>query len=124
MATGPFQSKLEPYQGEIAGWRAQQPPLTYAKIAALLKERHQLDVRPETIFRFVKVRSTRSIYRMVPAGERPTRSRNKGKTVGEVPTEVEARITAMKQESPPEREDHQPFLPPDGRLTYKKKTTT
>jgi hypothetical protein len=124
MATGPFQSKLEPYRGEIAACRAQQPPLTYAKISALLKERHQLDVRPETIFRFVKVRSSRSIYRMVADGERSARTRSQEKTVGEVPAEVQDRVVAMKQQPTSEYEDQQPFLPSDGRLTYKKKTTT
>jgi len=54
----PWQSKLTPYAREIAAWRGQKPPKTYAKIAAILAEKHGLSVHPDSVHSFVKVRST------------------------------------------------------------------
>jgi len=53
----PWQSKLTPYAREIAAWRRQKPPKTYAEIAGILSAHHGLSVHPDTIHSFVKVRS-------------------------------------------------------------------
>ena len=59
----PYQSILVPYEDEINILRRRRPPYSYARIAEILKEKHQISVCRETIFRFVKVRSrNRKVY--------------------------------------------------------------
>lgn len=53
----PYQSKLTPYRKEIAELRKPWPPTTYKEIARVLKERHGLDVTPNSIWSFVKTRA-------------------------------------------------------------------
>jgi hypothetical protein len=61
----PYQSKLNPYRQEIARLRATRPPTPYVQIAKLMKEQHNLDVSPHTIWAFVKSRSKgRKVYAM------------------------------------------------------------
>ena len=121
MATGPFQSKLDPYYDQIAALRASKPPATYARIAAILKERHQLAVHRGTIQHFVKVRGTRVLYRLAIREEKAPVLTGKRKTTGKIPADVQARMDALKQQAAPAEEGGQPYLPPDGRLTYKEK---
>ena len=56
----PYQSILVPYEDEINILRRRRPPYSYARIAEILKEKYQISVCRETIFRFVKVRSKNS----------------------------------------------------------------
>jgi len=59
----PYQSILVPHEDEINILRRRRPPYSYARIAEILKEKHQIFVCRETIFRFVKVRSkNRKVY--------------------------------------------------------------
>jgi hypothetical protein len=59
----PYQSCLIPYQLEILALRSQRPPVSYARIAQLLKERHGLSIKRAAIGKFVKVRSQgRKVY--------------------------------------------------------------
>jgi hypothetical protein len=52
----PYQSKLVPYEAEIVAWRRSRPPMSYARIANLLHDKHDLQVTRTTVFRFIKVR--------------------------------------------------------------------
>ena len=56
MAT-PYQSKLIPYEAEIAALRDTRPPTPYARIAQILREKYALSVHRDTIHSFVRVRS-------------------------------------------------------------------
>jgi hypothetical protein len=59
----PFQSVLIPYQQEIAGFRSQKPPVSYARISELLHEKYGLSIRRGAIAKFVKRRSGgRKVY--------------------------------------------------------------
>ena len=63
MNGNPYQSILVPYEDEINILRRRRPPYSYARIAEILKEKYQISVCRETIFRFVKVRSkNRKVY--------------------------------------------------------------
>jgi len=63
MGGKPFQSSLIPYQEEIARLRSARPPVSYARIAALLREEHGLNMRRGAIAKFVKARSGgRKVY--------------------------------------------------------------
>jgi len=53
----PFQSCLIPYEVEIISLRRKKPPVSYARIAEILREKYQITIRRENIFRFVKVRA-------------------------------------------------------------------
>ena len=53
----PYQSMLIPYEEEILGLRKRRPPVAYARIAELLKEKYQVSIQRAAIFKFVKVRS-------------------------------------------------------------------
>ena len=53
----PFQSSLIPYQAEIADLRSQKPPVSYARIANLLRQKYGLNIRRAAIGKFVKVRA-------------------------------------------------------------------
>ncbi len=59
----PFQSCLIPYQVEIIALRSQKPPVSYARIAELLREKHGLSIQRAAIGKFVKVRAKgRKVY--------------------------------------------------------------
>ncbi len=63
MSVKPYKSTLIPYEDEILSMRHQRPPMTYAEIAEVLRQRHQVNVCRETIFKFIKVRSRgRKVY--------------------------------------------------------------
>ncbi len=57
MSGRPFRSCLIPYEEEIFNLRSRKPPMPYAQIADELREKHQLSVCRETIFKFVRARS-------------------------------------------------------------------
>jgi hypothetical protein len=59
----PFQSSLIPYKSEIANLRREQPPVSYRRIAVILRERHGLIIQHAAIAKFVKTRSGgRKVY--------------------------------------------------------------
>jgi hypothetical protein len=59
----PYQSVLIPYEDEINLLRHRRPPYSYARIATILQEKHQISVCRETVFKFVKVRTRgRKVY--------------------------------------------------------------
>ena len=63
----PYRSSLIPFEDEILDLRRRRPPTPYARIAELRRERHQLSVCRETIFKFVRVRSRgRKVYSYRP----------------------------------------------------------
>jgi hypothetical protein len=63
MSVKPYKSTLIPYEDEILSMRHQRPPMTYSEIAEVLRQRHQISVCRETIFKFIKVRSRgRKVY--------------------------------------------------------------
>lgn len=51
----PYQSSLIPYEDEILSLRRQRPPVAFARIAELLKEKHQDSIQRAAICKFVKV---------------------------------------------------------------------
>ena len=53
----PFQSSLIPYQDEIAALRSHKPPVSYARIADLLRQKYGLSIRRAAIAKFVKARA-------------------------------------------------------------------
>jgi hypothetical protein len=57
MTGKPYQSILIPYQLEIIALRSQKPPISYARIAEILRERHGLNIQRAAIGKFVKVRA-------------------------------------------------------------------
>jgi hypothetical protein len=63
MAGKPFRSILIPYLDEIATLRGQRPPVSYARIADILREKYGLNVKRAAIGKFVKLRSGgRKVY--------------------------------------------------------------
>jgi hypothetical protein len=63
MAGKPFQSILIPYEKEIAELRSQRPPVSYARIAQLFREKYGLTIQRAGIAKFVKLRSGgRKVY--------------------------------------------------------------
>ena len=59
----PFQSSLIPYLDEITELRRKKPPVSYARIAEILYQKHGLSIQRSTIGKFVKVRSKgRKVY--------------------------------------------------------------
>src|SRR5262245_13764036 len=59
----PFQSSLIPYQEEIAALRNRKPPVSYARIADLLRQKYGLSIRRAAVGKFVKSRSSgRKVY--------------------------------------------------------------
>jgi len=56
MAGKPYQSCLVPYEKEIVTLRRSNPPMPYVKIAEYMRNKHDINVRPETIFYFIKAR--------------------------------------------------------------------
>jgi hypothetical protein len=57
MAGKPYQSILIPYEDEILSLRKRHPPVAFARIAELLKEKYQVSIQRAAIFKFVKVRA-------------------------------------------------------------------
>ena len=53
----PFHSILIPYEDEILSLRKQRPPVAFARVAELLKEKHQVSIQRAAICKFVKVRA-------------------------------------------------------------------
>jgi len=63
MSGKPYQSSLIPYEDEIIALRHRRPPMPYAQIAELLRQKHNLLIQRSAIFKFVKVRSGgRKVY--------------------------------------------------------------
>ena len=63
MSGKPYRSSLIPYEDEILNLRRRKPPMPYAQIAELLRQKYQLSVCRETIFKFLRVRSAgRKVY--------------------------------------------------------------
>src|SRR5262245_26115719 len=63
MAVKPYQSSLIPYEQEIIALRGQRPPMPYARIAELLRQKYNLTIQRAAIFKFIKVRSRgRKVY--------------------------------------------------------------
>jgi hypothetical protein len=59
----PFQSSLIPYKNEIEDLRREQPPVSYRRIAVILREKHGLIIQHAAIAKFVKTRSGgRKVY--------------------------------------------------------------
>ena len=59
----PFQSSLIPYLDEITELRRKKPPVSYARIAEILRQKHGLVIQRGAIGKFVKVRSKgRKVY--------------------------------------------------------------
>ena len=56
MARKPYHSSLIPYGDDIILLRRKRPPTPYARIAELLKEKHQITVSREAVFYFIKRR--------------------------------------------------------------------
>jgi hypothetical protein len=63
MTGKPYRSSLIPYEDEIIHLRRRRPPVPYAQIAELLRQKYNLAIQPPAIFKFVKVRSGgRKVY--------------------------------------------------------------
>jgi hypothetical protein len=63
MTGKPYQSSFIPCQLEIIALRSQKPPVSYAQIAKILREKHGLNIQRAAIAKFVKVRAKgRKVY--------------------------------------------------------------
>jgi hypothetical protein len=63
MTGKPYQSCLIPYQLEIIALRSEKPPISYARIVEILREKHGLIIQRAAIAKFVKVRAKgRKVY--------------------------------------------------------------
>jgi hypothetical protein len=63
MTGKPHRSSLIPYEDEIIHLRRRRPPVPYAQIAELLRQKYNLSIQPPAIFKFIKVRSRgRKVY--------------------------------------------------------------
>ena len=63
MSGKPFQSSLIQYQEEIIALRSKKPPVSYARIAVLLREKYGLSIQRAAIGKFVKARAKgRKVY--------------------------------------------------------------
>jgi hypothetical protein len=59
----PYQSSLIPYQLEILALRSQKPPVSYARIAEILRNKHGFNIQRAAIGKFVKARAKgRKVY--------------------------------------------------------------
>jgi len=56
VAYNTYRSCLIPYEHEIVALRRNRPPVPYSKIAEILRDKYQIDVRTTTIIRFLQVR--------------------------------------------------------------------
>jgi hypothetical protein len=56
MAGKPYQSRLIPFENEIIALRRRKPPMPYSQIAETLREKYQVSVNREAIFKFIKLR--------------------------------------------------------------------
>ena len=52
-----YRSRLIPYENEIIALRRKRPPMPYSQIADLLREKYQITVNRQSIFKFIKVRT-------------------------------------------------------------------
>jgi len=67
MTGKPYRSSLIPYEDEIIHLRRRRPPVPYAQIAELLRQKYNLSIQPPAIFKFIKVRSRgRKVYSYQP----------------------------------------------------------
>ncbi len=57
MSVKPYKSSLLPYEDEIVSLRSRKPPMPYAEIAQLLRQKYNLTIQRAAIFKFIKVRS-------------------------------------------------------------------
>jgi len=53
----PYQSCLEPFEHEIIALRDKRRPMSCAKIAAYMKDKHQVVITRQAILKFLKVRA-------------------------------------------------------------------
>jgi len=53
----PRQSSLTPYINEIVALRRRRPPMPYSQIAEILREKYQIVINRESIFKFIKIRA-------------------------------------------------------------------
>ena len=100
----PFQSSLIPYKEEIATLRSQSPPVSYARIADLLREKHGLNIKRAAIAKFVKVRSGRRkvyFFRREMAAKKPN----------PVQPAVQRSQPACNSQVPDSKAEQQPPLP-------------
>ena len=112
MAT-PYQSKLIPYEAEIAALRATRPPTPYARIVQVLHEKYALSVHRDTIHSFVRVRShgkkVSCFARLVDVSsqhlEKKTSSRPKpsDRRLSQPPTNTDARAERKFNYTPSDR---------------------
>ncbi len=75
MSGKPFQSCLNPYETEILSLRHQRPPMPYAKIAAILSQKHDINVCRQTISKFIRRRLRRRRFlgdRRIICSNKPT----------------------------------------------------
>jgi hypothetical protein len=95
-----FQSKLEPYREFIRECRAKR--WSYPRIAAALREEHDLSVAPSTIFSFVKVRAKRRRLYALPPSDEP-------RIVQPVPVTSRAREFFSPPDPKPDENKRRPY---------------
>ena len=116
MGGKPYQSCLLPYEDEILALRRRKQPVSCAKIAKYMQEKHQIMVRRQTVLNFLKVRAKgykpckyAGCIELIndvnqPTTEVPSLSKQTGFEVQETPTQSVAAKPATPTEQPPEVE--------------------
>ena len=56
MAGNPYQSKLGPFEKEIADLRRRRPPTPYRRVLHLLRQKHGVQISLHALYSFVQVR--------------------------------------------------------------------
>ncbi len=107
MSGKPFQSSLIPYQNEIATLRSSRPPVSYARIAELLRQKYGLNIQRAAIAKFVKVRSGgRKVYFFL----KEVANRKKTQSQALAPTTKPAPAVCAPQTAPLNPEQQPPKL--------------
>ena len=116
----PYQSCLEPFENEIIALRDRRRPVSCAKIAAYLKEKHQIIITRQAIQKFLKVRAkgfkpcqyVESIKRAIAVNQLATEAPS-------VPARPGASVSAAQKETPKQPATEKPTKPETPEVEFK-----
>ena len=122
----PRESCLIPYIDEIISLRRRKPPTPYSRIAELMREKYQLAVHREAIFRFIKNRSkgfktcryawvieptdTGDASQQQPVAKQPVTKPPVIKTVAPLPSPSPARAVSKPPAAPVSNKKPKPYF--------------
>ena len=101
----PRQSNLIPYMNEIVTLRRRRPPMPFSKIADLLREKYQISIRKESVYKFIKNRSKG--YKPCKYAWNVEFNNADNKPTTEAPSAQKQTVTDMPKTS--DNSDYEPF---------------